>query len=136
MLATAIVLCGVLVAACSPERIPGSTVDQGDAGVSFLRTGTSASGAIASSSSSSSSYGSGGSSGSSSGSSTSGSAGGGNPSQSGGKSCAWYSGSGSSGSSDVGPGPAAPPGWDHGQGLGRDNWYDKNCRGSGSSGSR
>jgi hypothetical protein len=30
-------LCGVLTTACAPERIPGSTVSQGDAGIAFHR---------------------------------------------------------------------------------------------------
>lgn len=30
-------LCGVLAVACAPDRVPGSTVSQGDAGISFHR---------------------------------------------------------------------------------------------------
>lgn len=44
----AIALLGALVAACAPERIPGSTVDQGDAGVSFVSARATAQGALAS----------------------------------------------------------------------------------------
>ena len=31
----AVLLCGVLTAACAPARVPGSTVSQGDAGIAF-----------------------------------------------------------------------------------------------------
>ncbi|MBI5600059.1 MAG: hypothetical protein HY944_00685 [Gemmatimonadetes bacterium] len=34
---TAALLCGVLAAACAPDRVPGSTVSQGDAGIAFHR---------------------------------------------------------------------------------------------------
>lgn len=33
----AVLLCGVLTAACAPARVPGSTVSQGDAGIAFHR---------------------------------------------------------------------------------------------------
>lgn len=33
----AALLCGVLTAACAPDRVPGSTVSQGDAGIAFHR---------------------------------------------------------------------------------------------------
>lgn len=33
----AAVLCGLLMAACAPDRVPGSTVSQGDAGIAFHR---------------------------------------------------------------------------------------------------
>ena len=33
----AALLCGALVAACAPDRVPGSTVSQGDAGIAFHR---------------------------------------------------------------------------------------------------
>lgn len=33
----AALLCGVLAAACAPDRVPGSTVSQGDAGIAFHR---------------------------------------------------------------------------------------------------
>ncbi len=33
----AALLCGVLMAACAPDRVPGSTVSQGDAGIAFHR---------------------------------------------------------------------------------------------------
>lgn len=33
----AALLCGALTAACAPDRVPGSTVSQGDAGIAFHR---------------------------------------------------------------------------------------------------
>jgi len=33
----AAVLCGLLTTACAPDRVPGSTVSQGDAGIAFHR---------------------------------------------------------------------------------------------------
>jgi len=145
----------VLLAACSPERIPGSPVDQGDQGIAFVSARAEANGRASSSStaSSGSSFGSGsggclfgsgstsGSSGSTSGSGSCGSASGsrkgdhdGNDdhdrdSHSGGISCSWYGGSSGSGSGSTN---TAPPGWKNGKGeaKGRDHWYDKNCRGS------
>lgn len=33
----AALVCGVLTAACAPDRVPGSTVSQGDAGIAFHR---------------------------------------------------------------------------------------------------
>lgn len=33
----AAVLCGLLTAGCAPDRVPGSTVSQGDAGIAFHR---------------------------------------------------------------------------------------------------
>lgn len=33
----AALLCGLLVTGCAPERVPGSTVSQGDAGIAFHR---------------------------------------------------------------------------------------------------
>lgn len=124
MYSVAITLSCVLAAACSPERIPGSTVDQGDAGVSFVRAAANASGSGASSVSSAtgSSYG-GGSSGSSRSSASSrvlgasGEAG----ARLGGKGCDWF-GSGSAGSSAI-----APPGWGKHGGVGYEGWFAANC---------
>ncbi len=124
MYSVAITLSCVLAAACSPERIPGSTVDQGDAGVSFVRSTANASGSGSSSVSSAtgSSYG-GGSSGSSRSSASSRllSAAGDTDARMGSKGCDWF-GSGSAGSSAF-----APPGLGKHGGVGYDGWFAANC---------
>jgi hypothetical protein len=120
-LGTAAALCGVLVAACAPERIPGSPVTQGDAGIAFRAELATANGAGLSSRgpTSGASYG-GGSSSSSRGSALLLSLAPGH--LPGGTACDWFNGAETPGMASV-----APPGWDATKGVGMDGWFEAHC---------
>jgi hypothetical protein len=116
-----------LLAACAPERIPGSTISQGDAGIAFHRELAAAKGAGAAgrvrATNSGASYGGGSSS------STTGRA----ASiaeipdlRPGGKACDWF-GPAEPGLASV----AAPAGWDRTRGVGMEGWFAANCLASG-----
>jgi len=124
ILGTALSLCGVLVVACAPERIPGSTVSQGDAGIAFRAELANANGAgiVSRGPNSGASYG-GGSSSSSRGSAL---LLGMTPDHlPGGKACDWFNGVETPGMASV-----APPGWDVTKGVGMDGWFAANCIGT------
>lgn len=118
--------CGVLVAACAPERIPSSTISQGDAGIAFHRELATAKGAGTAghvrASNSGASYGGGSSS------STTGRA----ASiteipdlRPGGKACDWFN------PAEPGAPAAAPAGWERSRGIGMEGWFAANCIASG-----
>ncbi len=121
ILGTAATLGGVLMAACAPERIPGSPVAQGDAGIAFRAELATANGAGLSvrGPTSGASYGGGSSSSARGKALLLGMAPDHLP---GGKACDWFNGVETPGLASV-----APPGWDVTKGVGMDGWFEANC---------
>jgi len=118
---------GVLmgVGACAPERIPGSSVEQGDAGVAFRRAANAATGSGAAISTASRArtsvpYGGGSSSSPKRSVVTTGAS----AQRAAVIGCDWFSVPG-------GATAPAPSGWDRTKGIGMEGWFAANCIGRG-----